>query len=173
MALIFITGVPGSGKSAVEQGLEKLGYASYDADSIGAAYNIQNGAIVKIPPAEERTPEWFKEHQWRVQRERVEQLKQESKVKPVFLCGTASNEEDLWDLFDQVFVLDIDEQTLKHRILSRTDNDFGKNEHELEEILARHKESSRKLSLPKVTAIDASQPLDSVIQEVLDKADIT
>lgn len=173
MALLFITGVPGSGKSAVEAQLRNLGHESYDADSIGAAYNIESGAVVKIPPAEERTPEWFQAHQWRVQRERVEQLKQDSKTKPIFLCGTASNEEDLWDLFDQVFILHIDEETLKHRILSRTDNDFGKNEHELQEILVRHKESSRKLSLPKVVVIDATKPLEVVVQEILDKASIT
>lgn len=172
MALIFVTGVPGSGKSAVEQQLKKLGYESYDADSIGAAYNIQSGAIVKIPPAEDRTPEWFQAHQWRVQRERVEQLRQEAKSKPIFLCGTASNEEDLWDLFDQVLILHIDELTLKHRILNREDNDFGKNEHELQEILVRHKNSLHKLNLPKVTAIDATQPLDSVVQEVLVKASV-
>ena len=167
MALIFITGVPGSGKSAVERLLRKMGYESYDADSIGAAYNIQSGAVVKVPPAEERTPEWFQAHQWRVQRERVEQLEQASRAKPIFICGTASNEEELWDLFDQVFILRIDEQTLRQRLHSRVDNDYGKNEHELQEILDKHKASARKFSLPKVTAVDATQPLEAVVSEIL------
>jgi broad-specificity NMP kinase len=168
MSLIFVTGVPGSGKSAVEIQLRKRGYTSYDADSIGAAYNIEDGLIVKIPPASERSPEWFQAHQWKVQRDRVEQLKEKSKNKTIFLCGTASNDEELWDLFDQVFMLHVDEASLKHRIATRKDNDYGKNEYELTKILEKYRNSFHKYDLPKVIVIDASQPLMQVVQTIID-----
>jgi hypothetical protein len=46
--------------------------------------------------------------------------------KTAFLCGSAENEADVWDLFDLVVCLVVDNETLQNRLLTRTTNAFGK-----------------------------------------------
>jgi dephospho-CoA kinase len=168
MPLIYITGAPGSGKSTVEQGLRRLGYDASDADVLGAAYDNVTGAITTVPPVADRTPDWFKAHSWKVAPPKVEELKRRAQTKLVFLCGTASNEDALWSLFDRVLLLQIDPATLTHRIKTRRDNDYGKSDHELADILRRHEKLVAKyLDQPDIVMIDATKPLPDVIGQIL------
>src|SRR5437899_9781387 len=65
MPLIYITGVSGSGKSAVRVELVKRGYKAFDTDEdrIAAFYNNETGGIVDKPKnAQDRSPEWYAHH---------------------------------------------------------------------------------------------------------------
>ena len=172
MALIFVTGPPGVGKSAVEQELRARGETAYDADDVGAAYDNASGAVVDVPPVRDRTREWFASHSWRIRRDRLVALEREAAGMTIFLCGSASNEDEIWDLFDLVIVLDVDARSLKRRLGSRTDNDYGKNDFELEEILSRHGQLTSKYRGREGTMIDASRPLALVVQDVVASSDI-
>jgi dephospho-CoA kinase len=169
MGLFYITGVAGSGKSAVEKELRRLGYEAHDVDdpSVGAPYNNRSNAAVLMPPAIERTPEWFAAHSWRISRKRIEMLKERSKDRAIFVCGTASNEQGVWSLFDKVLCLDIDEAILRSRIASRTDNDFGQTEQELQMILQRYKSSRDRYASSNMTIVDATKPLSDVVDLIL------
>src|SRR5579859_2614351 len=121
MALYYITGTPGSGKSAVCDELKQRGYAAFDTDNDGIAafYNNETGeAIGRHVLAAERTPAWRKQHTWKAKRETVEKLAATAENKPVFLCGATANDADeLWDLFAKVFALVVtDEHVLRERI---------------------------------------------------------
>jgi dephospho-CoA kinase len=170
MSLIYVTGVAGSGKSAVQSELERLGYPAFDVDQpeIGAAHNNKSNQIVAVPDANHRTQEWFAAHSWRILRQPVEKLKHEYENSVVFLCGTAGNEKDMSDLFDKVLLLDIDEVTLRQRIASREDNDYGKSEHELQQILG--KQRAMKQNQGSVKVIDATRPLTKVVADILAEA---
>lgn len=104
--------------------------------------------------------------------EAIEVLHEQSKDKPIFLCGTASNEDELWDLFDQVLFLDIDETTLQTRIVNRTGNDYGQTPHELELIMEKYRADRLKRDLPGVVTIDATLPLSGVVQAILERVAI-
>jgi len=119
MPLIYITGVSGSGKSAVRVELVKRGYKAFDTDEdrIAAFYNNETGGIVDKPKnAQDRSPEWYAHHTWKMSRQGVERLALQGKDNPVFLCGGASNDEEVWDLFSRIVALIIDEATLKKEL---------------------------------------------------------
>lgn len=169
MALIYIKGTPGSGKSAIRKALEGRGYEAHDADDkdMGGPYNNTTNERVTYPD-EAPTPEWFAAHSYRLIPESIKDLHEKARGKIIFLCGTASNEDDVWDLFDHVLFLDIDEPTLKTRIANRSNNDYGKAPHEFELIMEKYQADKLKQSRPGVISIDAAQPLNHVVDQILE-----
>lgn len=175
MSLFYITGAPGTGKSTIEAELKKRGYEAYDIDQtrFGGPVNIATGQSTVVPSIEKRSPEWFDEHEWRVSRRAIRELKEQSKDTYVYLCGTAFTEKLVWDLFDRVLYLNIDEATLRSRVLGRNNgNDFGKTDSEMQLILDRYKSSQDNLkSLDANTVvIDAAEPLNEVVDTIIREA---
>ncbi|MEI7522645.1 MAG: AAA family ATPase [Candidatus Saccharibacteria bacterium] len=167
MPLIYITGIAGSGKSTVQKELKRRGHNSYDVDEpgIGAAHD-QQGNIVKVPDVAERSPDWFDTHSWRMVDGAIEKLQAKAKTGLVFLCGATTINENT-GVFDRTIRLDIDEATLRKRLAQRKENDFGQSEHELQRILDFHKAATDKYKNQDADIIDATQPLDKVIEDIL------
>ncbi len=163
MPLVWITGTSGSGKSAVVSELSRRGCAGYDADDdrITVWRNRTTGELVPF-----RRGRW-PNHAWEIERPRVEELAAAAEGRTVFLCGSVENESDVWDLFTVVICLVIDEQTLRARLAQRTSNDFGKTPEELEAILEWNKTVESACRSFGATIIDASQPLERVVDLVL------
>ncbi len=171
MSFIYITGISGSGKSAVFDELITRGYDAHEGDdNLSAFYhNVTLERVDRPTNVDERTPDWRAQHTWKMSREKLEELKKNAGMKDVFICGVASNEEEYIDLFDKVFALMLDEETLKHRITNRTNNDFGKSEHEMKTLLewqANTAEYYRKIG---AKVIDARKPLQAVMDEILNQ----
>ena len=173
MSLFLVTGAGGTGKSETCRVLKKRGYEAYDVDEDGYArwQHNETGYIhpkssIKI---EQRTPEFLAEHDWNVPREAVEDLARKATSKHVFLCGSMGNEDELYDLFALVFALTVDEDTLKHRLMTRPDNNWGKQPHELEQTLQYHRESFAMHKQLGDIVIDTSQPAEVVVEEILSK----
>jgi dephospho-CoA kinase len=168
MSLIYVTGIAGSGKSTVCKELKKRGYDSYDVDQpgISAAYDNKTGNIVKVPDSDVRPPKWFESHSWRMVDGAIDTLKERAKLGTVFLCGATTANENA-GVFDQTIYLHIDEPTLRKRLAKREGNDFGKSEHELNQILAFHKTATDKYKNDRVKIVDATQTLNNVVDEIL------
>lgn len=170
MALIYITGISGTGKTAVAAALKARGFEAYDGDGEGfnTFYDRKTNKQVKIPEGIDlHTREWKEKNIWNTSREKVEELAARAKNKIIFLCGTTANEREMWNLFSKVICLTADEKTLRHRLATRTSNDYGKAPHELKEILEwhqPHQESHRKSNS---IMIDSTKPLDEVVEEIL------
>lgn len=170
MSLIFVTGISGSGKSEVLKELRARGHKAYgtDEDGIAAFYDRTSGLIAGHPDRpEHRTPEWRAKHVWKAQRDNVEKLADSAKDKSVFLCGSVENDNEFWDLFSKVVSLVIDEKTLRHRIATRTNNNFGQNPHELTAILGWQKTAEQDYRRFGAEIIDATQPVDKVVDDIL------
>jgi dephospho-CoA kinase len=170
MPLIYITGAAGSGKSAIQNALTDSGHAAYDTDdpAIGAPYDNQTDKVVAMPPATARTPEWFATHSWRISEQSLQNLKSHAEDNTIFVCGSASNELDILGYFDTVIGLDIDEQTIRQRIATRKDNDFGKNDYELAMILERARAIKYRYHATPVQWLNANRPLSEIIQDILE-----
>lgn len=169
MSLIYVTGAPGVGKTTLQKELENKGYETRDIDdsNLGGPHNKSSGERVIIPPADQRTPEWFDAHEWRVYPRAFDALKKEANNKDIILFGVAASDGEILHVFDKIMYLNIDDDTLKQRIAHRTGNDFGKNNFELKDILNRKHGLDRKYSSLKVIDIDATKTVDEVSQQIL------
>jgi len=171
MPLYYVTGVSGSGKSTVLAELKRRGFEAYgtDEDDLAGFYHLETGK--KTSPnltAKERTEKWRKYHEWKVPTEKVEALRLNAHSKPIFLCGVVANDADFWSKFAQVFCLYLPSEETKHRIENRTNNDFGKNAHELASILEWASYSKTQYKKLGAVLIDATLPVKKVTDEIID-----
>jgi dephospho-CoA kinase len=170
MSLIYITGMPGSGKSTIRQALQRKGFVAYGGaeDGLAAFFDNKTGERTDWVASSDRTPEWSRRHTWKIPRRTIEEIKQNNEGKPTFICAVTRNDKDeLWDLFDKVIALTIDEDTLKHRLANRTNNDVGKSKHELEVLIERQKTAKAEYKKLGAHLVDATQPIDQVVKEII------
>lgn len=169
MSLIYVTGVSGSGKSTLCDELVRRGHDAHDSDREGNASFVSRltGEHVTAPSLEGRTAEFVAEFEWRFIRAAVERLAARAADRTVFFLGTAANECEVWDLFDVIIYLAIDEPTLRQRIAMRTDNDFGKSDDELRRCVEWLAEANADYAKYGATYVDATQPLHAVVDDIL------
>lgn len=169
MSLIYITGAPGSGKSTLQKELISRGYDARDIDNseFGGPYNKLSGKKVIIPPADHRSPAWFEEYEWRIHHYAFTELKAKASKTDIIICGVAASDGEILHVFDKIMYLALDDMTLTTRLKTRHDNDYGKNEFELLEILNRKHGLDEKYSSFNVITINASQSLSKVSDEIL------
>jgi gluconate kinase len=166
---MFVTGVGGSGKSTVREELSGRGVVAYDTDEdeIAQWTNKATGEITPLLADAHRTPEFLAQNEWKVDLDRVSQLAKEGEERAVFLCGSIGNEHEVWPWFEKVFLLSIDEATMRHRLLTRTAHDFGTRPHELEMLLAWNTVIDEHYRRHGAIMIDATKPPRLVVDEIL------
>ena len=173
MPLVYVTGISGAGKSAVCNELHRRGYEAHDTDQDENAVwvNRTTGEVTAVAGAADRSrPGWLNDQEWRVVPSKVQALAARAEDRLVFLCGSTANEDEVWHLFARVIYLAIDEQTLRTRLASRTSNDFGKSQTELEAILSWHQVGEADYARFGAVIIDATLPLHDVVDQVLEAA---
>jgi hypothetical protein len=166
--LVWVTGNSGAGKSTACALLKSLGELAVDADWEG--YNRwvdrTTGQVVVDPPYP--VPEgWLERFAWKISRAEVEALAARMRGKTAFLCGSAENEIDVWDLFDLVVCLVVDNETVRDRLQTRTTNAFGKHPEELAAALRCNdgvESAYRRLG---ATIIDGRRPPTEVADAIL------
>lgn len=102
-------------------------------------------------------------HLWRI--DRVAALVADGSRPVTFFCGGARNVQRFIGLFDGVFVLDVDPDTLKARLADRPADEFGGTPEERDLILRLN--ATREDLPPNATIIDATAPLGSVVDDIL------
>lgn len=82
-----------------------------------------------------------------------------------YFCGGSRNFSQFIELFDEVFVLDVDLDTLNRRLDERPEDEFGGRPTERQLILRLHQTRE---DLPTYgVVIDATAPLQHVVDEIL------
>ena len=178
MSLIYITGIAGSGKSAIKDELIKRGYTAFDVDdgTFRLWYNRETDKLAKDQKTWEEAEAdrtWHEQHWLKVERSRVEGLHQQSmqNSRPIFLTGTTPNDKDIWDLFDKVIFLRVGDKTLKHRIITRTNNSYGKHPDDLKAILEWNKDAEALNKERGALVVNAEQALHKVVEDILELSD--
>lgn len=154
----LIEGVSGTGKTSVCHELRRRGYHSINGDT-ELAYQGD-------PKTGEPTDGFTHEHHiWNVEKVRALGADQSQTVS--FFCGGSRNFSSFIDLFDRVFVLEIDRDMLIRRLAERPETEWGGRAAEWQTILRLH---ATKEDIPKgADVIDASLPIERVVDEILGK----
>ena len=171
MAVGWVTGSPGVGKSTVCEALKAAGQVAVDADWEGYNHWVDrhSGKVVVDPPYPVPAG-WLDRFTWRISRPAVEALVERAQGEAVFLCGSVENEIEVWDLFDQVICLVADSETIRDRLQARTTNSFGKHPEELAAALGHNETMEANYRSVGATIVDGRQPPSEVAKAVLSAA---
>lgn len=152
----LIEGVSGTGKTSVCIELQRRGYHAIHGD--------RELAYQGDPETGTRTDGVTHEHHiWYVDKVTALVANQDEPV--TFFCGGSRNFSKFIDLFDGVFVLEIDLDTLNQRLDERPEDEWGgkKTERELIRRLHQTKEDIPTNGIN----IDATAPIAHVVDEIL------
>jgi dephospho-CoA kinase len=174
MALFWVTGSAGTGKSTVCRALKERGYVARDVDGDGLARwtNLETGYVhpkSSVKP-EDRTLEFIQTHGWFVPRASVEDIGRETGDKLGFLCGALDNYDELQDLFIGIIALYVDDETLKKRFAARSPREWGTQEHEVKQTLERHHVIYEKWKALGAVVINTDRSQEEVANEVIEAA---
>src|SRR6266536_1392423 len=159
----LIEGVSGTGKTTVAEELQRRGYHVIHGDrELSYLGDPESGepldgfALEHVPD----TGTWgHGHHLWDV--DKVKSVVADQRNAISFFCGGPRNFSRFMDLFDGVFVLDVDLDTLNRRLAGRPEDEFGGRPSERELIVRLH---GTKEDIPKGSvAIDATAPLERVV----------
>ena len=167
----LIEGVSGAGKTAVCTELQRRGYQAIHGDRELVYRGDPETGLPTAPETGTPTATWMSEHQiWDVEKVQAFVANQEEAV--TFFCGGSRNFAKFIDLFDGVFVLEVDLDTMNRRIDERValdPTDFGGKPEERELAVRLHQ---TKEDIPKNgIIIDATAPLARVVDEILRLSD--
>jgi len=159
----LVEGVSGAGKTTVAEELQRRRYQVVHGDRVLA----RTGDAVTGRPLQEPTTGWSAEQKHQHHIWDIDQLQAlvADKSRPVaFFCGGSRNSASFINLFDQVFVLEIDAETLNRRLDARPD-EFGNQPEERALVLRLHRTRE---DLPSGgVSIDATRSVTEVVDEIL------
>ncbi len=163
----LIDGVSGAGKTAVCTELERRGYQAIHGDRELAYRGDPETGTPMDPETGTPTATWMSEHHmWDVEKVKALVANQDEAV--TFFCGGSRNSSKFIALFDSIFVLEVDLETMNRRIDERValdPTDFGGKPEERELAVRLH---HTKEDIPKNgIIIDATPPLARVVDEIL------
>ena len=155
----LVEGVSGTGKSSVCAELQRRGYHAINGDAV-LAYQGD-------PVTGAALPGFAHEHHiWDVARVRV--LIADQTHTATFFCGGSRNFPKFLALFDNVFVLQVDVDTLNRRLAQRSGDEWGGRPEERELVLRLHRTQE---DVPgDAIVIDATAPLEDVVDDILQLA---
>jgi len=149
---VLVTGMSGTGKSTVLAELARRGFQVVETDD---------------PP----WSEWSEADGGYVWREDlVEELLSRDDDGTLYVSGTVSNQGSFYPRFDAVVLLSAPVDVLLRRLDARTTNDYGKTAEERALILSHVAEIEPLLRATCTHEIDATQPLDDVVAQLVEIA---
>ncbi|MDH7800959.1 MULTISPECIES: AAA family ATPase [unclassified Rhizobium] len=163
----LIEGVSGAGKTSVATELQRRGYHVIHGDrELAYKGDPETGEPLDLSlylPDNLDAAFHHRHHLWNVGK--VHLLAADQSYPVTFFCGGSRNFHRFIDVFDDVFVLDVDSVTLQRRLAERPEDEFGGNAAERQFVLQLH---ATKEDLPvNATVVDTSRPLGAVVDDVL------
>jgi thymidylate kinase len=152
----LIEGVSGTGKTSVCRELQQRGYHAINGDTELAYQGDPETGEPMDGSAHEH-------HIWDVAKLRALIAGRDEAL--TFFCGGSRNWPTFIDLFDDVFVLDVDVDTLCARLDERPKDEWGGRPQDRELALRLHR---TKEDIPNTgIVIDATAPIAEVVDEIL------
>src|SRR5947209_14885215 len=148
----LVEGLSGAGKSSVYEELIRRGYKAISTDRAWKVLADPDTGLSDRPI-----------HSMWDQRKAVSEL-ESPEPEVLFVCGSGRNRDRFLPYFTKIFNLRIDDDTMRRRLEERTNDDFGKQPEELELMLMLYRSDEKPAG---AIDVDATQPLDQVVDELL------
>lgn len=155
----LIEGVSCAGKTTVCGELQRRGYHTVHGDRELAYFgDLETGERLADDASENRG--WI----WDI--ERVNALVADQTHSASFFCGGSRNSDRFLNLFDAVFVLEIDLATLNQRLAARPKDEWGGTA-SAGEAFARLQQATKVYIPQNAITIDATVPIAHVVDAIL------
>ena len=162
---IFLTGVPGTGKTTIVEQLSKEGSHAKDIDAFSSWIKKRGGKAV----INEGKPNkgFTDEHDWICDIQKLKEFMNQTEDTAI-IAGAPTNLKEVLGLFDEVIVLQCSPEILIHRLNTRPDefNDFGKDKETQDFILNTYKNFEKEMLEHGAVPVNADQPFKRVLKEV-------
>jgi shikimate kinase len=152
MKRVLITGMSGTGKSAVVRELAARGYQAHDLDT------PEWSEWIDADPSDALTPAQGRDWVWR--EDRVRALLSRPDDGTLFVGGCAENMGRLFPLIDAVILLSAPVATIMERLQTRSSDGYGS----VGDLIATIEPLLRKSADHE---IDTRQPVDATVDEIL------
>jgi dephospho-CoA kinase len=149
VAVVLVTGMSGTGKSAALAELARRGHRVVDTD--------YGGYSEEVPSSDAGGSEQL----WR--EDRIDALLDEDDDGALFISGCVSNQGTFYPRFDAVVLLSAPADVILARVGSRETNEFGKSDAERDRILDDLAKVEPLLRAGATAEIDTRVPLDEVV----------
>jgi gluconate kinase len=151
----LVEGLSGAGKSSVYEELIRRGYKAISTDR---AWKYRAGPDTGLAgrPIHDDNSMWD-------QQKAVSEL-ESPEPEVLFVCGSSGNRDRFLPYFTKIFNLRIDDDTMRRRLQERTNNEYGKQPEEVELMLRLNRSDEKPAG---AIDVDATQPLDQVVDELL------
>jgi dephospho-CoA kinase len=149
VAVVLVTGMSGTGKSAAMAELGRRGHHVVDTD--------HGGWIQHVPSTDGREAEPL----WREQL--IDALLDDHRDGTLFIAGCVANQGRFYPRFDAVVLLSAPAEVVLDRVATRRTNDFGKTEAQRRWILEDLAAVEPLLRAGATAEIDTSAPLEEVV----------
>ena len=158
----LVEGVSGTGKTSVCRELVRRGHHAINGDTeLAYQGDPETGEALSTADHEH--------HVWDIGLVRA--LVADQREPATFFCGGSRNFSKFLHLFDEVFVLEVDLDTLHRRLDRRPGDEWGGQPFERSLVVRLHE---TKEDLPRTgVVVDATAPLDEVVDEILRRAGLT
>lgn len=146
-AVVFVTGMSGTGKSTALAELGKRGHRTVDTDLGGYSEKTDHDGML-----------WVED--------RITALLDGHKEGALFVAGTVSNQGAYYPRFDAVVLLSAPLPVMLDRIAARTTNHYGKRPEERDEIIHYFHTVEPLLRQGASHEIDTNRPLHEVVTQL-------
>lgn len=163
MGKFLITGRQGSGKTTAIRELQKRGYTAYNTDDLPSVTKLQNKITGKFLDWPEGKVDWTK-CAWNWQEKELKKLLASDAT--VFIGAVVTNQRQYYSLFDKVFVLVVDEDTVRQRLATHE----HKGHHlpgEVERIVANHTIKQNMFIEEGAFPISGMRSTDGIVDDIL------
>ena len=171
MNKIYITGISGTGKTTIAEELKRRGYHAISIDeTVGLCSWKNRETNERFVGDATLNKEFTDTHKWICD---IELLKEHmgTDSKTVFVLGMASNRDEIADLFDKVLLLQCKPETFLHRLNTRTNNSFGRDESIQNHMLEWYESFENKMLKNGAISINTDRPINEVVDEVIKQAE--
>ena len=152
MAVVLVTGMSGTGKSAVLAELARRGHRVVETDRDDWCEEVASDDGTGTEPL------------WR--EDRMTALLAEHAGGTLVVAGTVPNQGRFYDRFDVVVLLSAPLEVILERVRTRRTNAFGKTDAEREQIVKDHATVEPLLRAGATVEIDTRRPLREVVEEL-------